>query len=62
MVFTGRLGSYHYYNMDQVVGQALATYRRLAPRLPARPPGPWLTRCLLLATDSPEPSGVGGTC
>ena len=31
--FIGRLATYRYYNMDQVVGQALATYRRLAPRL-----------------------------
>ena len=31
--FVGRLATYRYYNMDQVVGQALATYRRLAPRL-----------------------------
>ena len=34
--FVGRLATYRYYNMDQVVGQALATYRRLAGRLPAR--------------------------
>ena len=27
--FVGRLGTYQYYNMDQVVAQALATYRRL---------------------------------
>lgn len=27
--FIGRLASYRYYNMDQVVGQALAAYRRL---------------------------------
>jgi UDP-galactopyranose mutase len=27
--FVGRLATYRYYNMDQVVGQALATYRRL---------------------------------
>lgn len=27
--FVGRLGTYKYYNMDQVVGQALATFRRL---------------------------------
>ena len=33
--FVGRLATYRYYNMDQVVGQALATYRRLAPRLAA---------------------------
>lgn len=28
--FVGRLATYRYYNMDQVVGQALATYRRIA--------------------------------
>jgi UDP-galactopyranose mutase len=31
--FVGRLATYRYYNMDQVVGQALATYRRLAAKL-----------------------------
>ena len=31
-VFVGRLATYRYYNMDQVVGQALATYRRLKAR------------------------------
>jgi UDP-galactopyranose mutase len=29
VTFVGRLGTYRYYNMDQVVGQALATYRRM---------------------------------
>src|SRR5690625_2529262 len=29
VIFLGRLGSYRYYNMDQVIGQALALYRRL---------------------------------
>jgi UDP-galactopyranose mutase len=33
--FVGRLASYRYYNMDQVVGQALATFRRLNEALPA---------------------------
>ena len=28
--FVGRLATYRYYNKDQVVGQALATYRRMA--------------------------------
>ena len=28
--FVGRLATYKYYNMDQVVGQALTTYRRIA--------------------------------
>lgn len=32
VIFAGRLGSYRYYNMDQVVGQALAIHRRLSPR------------------------------
>lgn len=30
VTFVGRLATYKYYNMDQVVGQALATYQRLA--------------------------------
>ena len=30
--FVGRLATYKYYNMDQVVGQALATYRRMSER------------------------------
>jgi len=29
VTFVGRLATYRYYNMDQVVGQALATWRRL---------------------------------
>ncbi|WP_346327434.1 UDP-galactopyranose mutase [Iodidimonas sp. SYSU 1G8] len=32
VTFVGRLGTYKYYNMDQVVGQALATFRRIAAR------------------------------
>ncbi|RZL66775.1 MAG: UDP-galactopyranose mutase, partial [Rhodococcus sp. (in: high G+C Gram-positive bacteria)] len=38
VTFVGRLGTYRYYNMDQVVGQALATYRRMssAPQFHAR--------------------------
>jgi UDP-galactopyranose mutase len=36
--FVGRLATYRYYNMDQVVGQALATYRRLAARWQAGDP------------------------
>lgn len=35
VTFVGRLATYRYYNMDQVVGQALATARRLIPRLQA---------------------------
>ena len=36
--FVGRLATYRYYNMDQVVGQALATYRRIAERDQAASP------------------------
>ena len=35
VTFVGRLASYRYYNMDQVVAQALSQYRRLAPRFKA---------------------------
>ena len=37
VIFVGRLATYRYYNMDQVVGQALATFRRIDERLPAAP-------------------------
>jgi UDP-galactopyranose mutase len=32
VTFVGRLATYRYYNMDQIVGQALATFRRLSER------------------------------
>ena len=32
--FVGRLATYRYYNMDQVVGQALATFERIESALP----------------------------
>ena len=34
--FVGRLATYRYYNMDQIVGQALATFGRLDASLPPR--------------------------
>ncbi len=33
VTFVGRLATYRYYNMDQVVAQALATYRRMRARM-----------------------------
>jgi UDP-galactopyranose mutase len=39
--FVGRLATYRYYNMDQVVGQALSTFRRLTRRFHDEP-GPSL--------------------
>ncbi|HEX8484064.1 UDP-galactopyranose mutase [Sphingomonas sp.] len=38
VTFVGRLATYRYYNMDQVVGQALATYKRLAARMAGENP------------------------
>lgn len=35
-IFVGRLATYRYYNMDQIVGQALATFRRLELDRPIR--------------------------
>jgi UDP-galactopyranose mutase len=35
--FVGRLATYKYYNMDQVVAQALAVYRRIAGGRPSNP-------------------------
>lgn len=32
----GRLATYRYYNMDQIVGQALATFRRIEAGVPRR--------------------------
>jgi len=34
--FVGRLATYRYYNMDQIVGQALATFRRINEALPTQ--------------------------
>lgn len=43
--FVGRLATYRYYNMDQVVAQALATFRRIDSELreTPRPRGPLVT-------------------
>ncbi|MGX8008981.1 UDP-galactopyranose mutase [Mesorhizobium sp. ORM8.1] len=35
--FVGRLATYRYYNMDQVVGQALATFSRIQKSIPESP-------------------------
>jgi len=35
--FVGRLATYRYYNMDQVVGQALATFRHIQEAYPIEP-------------------------
>jgi UDP-galactopyranose mutase len=47
--FVGRLATYRYYNMDQVVGQALATFARIDAALDAKP-----RRRLVTATHAAE--------
>ena len=37
--FVGRLATYKYYNMDQVVGQALAAFRKIDSSRKAPRPG-----------------------
>ena len=36
VTFVGRLATYRYYNMDQIVGQALATFRRMDDKRQSR--------------------------
>ena len=38
--FVGRLATYRYYNMDQIVGQALTAFRRIADQRKRRRPQP----------------------
>ena len=40
VTFVGRLATYRYYNMDQIVGQALATFRRIDDQRKRRRPQP----------------------
>jgi UDP-galactopyranose mutase len=40
VTFVGRLATYRYYNMDQIVGQALATFRRIDERRKRERPQP----------------------
>jgi len=40
VTFVGRLATYRYYNMDQIVGQALATFRRMDQKRERERPQP----------------------
>lgn len=48
--FVGRLATYRYYNMDQVVGQALATFKRIEETVPVVRPVHVPGRAPMLAT------------
>jgi UDP-galactopyranose mutase len=49
--FVGRLATYRYYNMDQIVGQALATFSRIDASLPPRAANDSLDQKLAAAGD-----------
>jgi UDP-galactopyranose mutase len=51
VTFVGRLATYRYYNMDQVVGQALATFRRLDSAKRAAEAGETVTAELVQAAE-----------
>jgi UDP-galactopyranose mutase len=52
--FVGRLATYRYYNMDQVVGQALATFARIQQSLPANGTVQMLTQRTMLGQHSEQ--------
>jgi len=59
VTFVGRLATYRYYNMDQVVGQALSAYRRLASKAgQAGPSRQTPVRPATSAVSGPRMSGV----
>lgn len=53
VTFVGRLGTYKYYNMDQVVGQALALYKRIEEAELGTEPGEGAERSQSLAEQAP---------
>ena len=60
VTFVGRLATYRYYNMDQIVGQALATFRRMdEKRQTGERPQPTRGRRRMMQTDPLHPRTVG---
>ena len=57
VTFVGRLATYKYYNMDQVVGQALTAFKRLQLRLVERTPRTPRRRRLIAASCQARSSG-----
>lgn len=53
VTFVGRLGTYKYYNMDQVVGQALALYKRIEEAERGPEPGESTEHSQSLAEQAP---------
>ena len=59
VTFVGRLATYRYYNLDQVVGQALAAYKRLKRRH-QQPQGSGLLAAALPGTLDAAPLAAPG--
>lgn len=58
VIFAGRLATYRYYNMDQVVGQALAIFRKLGKAADGQPANDAGARVqATMAGDLPRTSG-----
>ena len=57
--FVGRLATYRYYNMDQVVGQALATFEEIERKVPVAASDPAVSRksSIRPGAQSAEPAG-----
>jgi UDP-galactopyranose mutase len=55
VTFVGRLATYRYYNMDQVVGQALATFRRLDAQLKTEAAAPKASALFNKAAEEASP-------
>jgi UDP-galactopyranose mutase len=57
--FVGRLATYRYYNMDQVVGQALATFEEIERKVLVAASDPAVSRKTSVRpdTESAEPAG-----
>jgi UDP-galactopyranose mutase len=51
--FVGRLATYRYYNMDQVVGQALSAFRRINDAIPLKRKTIWRRNAKLSKADAP---------
>lgn len=58
--FVGRLATYKYYNMDQVVAQALATYAKLTERSTWHPEEVQVVRKALAPDQDPAPVAGNG--
>ncbi len=57
--FVGRLATYRYYNMDQVVGQALSTFRRIEETIRPRGGRPIHAARKALEAEAQQAAAIG---